>query len=109
MCLDFTPNFGDKELAVTSLQCMISCFIFHGGIVYEKQHDCHPPPTLFLFPQLKIKLKGRHFDTTEAIETESQAVLNTLTEYDLDIYLKNGRSTGNASNAEDYFKGDGGQ
>jgi hypothetical protein len=35
-----------------------------------------------LFPRLKIKLKGRHFDTIEAIEAESQAVLNTLTEHD---------------------------
>jgi hypothetical protein len=31
---------------------------------------------------LKIKLKGRRFDTIEAIEAESQAVLNTLTEHD---------------------------
>jgi hypothetical protein len=36
----------------------------------------------FLFPQLKIKLKDRQFDTIEVIETESQAVLNTLTEHD---------------------------
>jgi hypothetical protein len=34
-----------------------------------------------LFPQLKIKLQGHHFDTTEVIEAESQAVLNTLTEH----------------------------
>jgi hypothetical protein len=31
---------------------------------------------------LKIKLNGRHFDTTEVIEAESQAVLNALTEHD---------------------------
>jgi hypothetical protein len=31
---------------------------------------------------LKIKLKGRHFHTTEVIETESHAALNTLTEKD---------------------------
>jgi hypothetical protein len=31
---------------------------------------------------LKIKLKGRHFDTIEVIEAESQAVLNSLTEHD---------------------------
>jgi hypothetical protein len=30
---------------------------------------------------LKIKLKGRHFDTPEVIEAESQVVLNTLTEH----------------------------
>jgi hypothetical protein len=31
---------------------------------------------------LKIKLEGLHFDTTEVIEAESQAVLNTLIEHD---------------------------
>jgi hypothetical protein len=30
---------------------------------------------------LKIKLEGRHFDTTEVMEAESQAVLNSLTEH----------------------------
>jgi hypothetical protein len=29
-----------------------------------------------------MKLKDRHFDTTEVIEAESQAVVNTLTEHD---------------------------
>jgi hypothetical protein len=51
-----------KELAVASRQSTVSS----------------------LFPRLKIlvKLKGRHFDSTEVIEAESQAVLNTLTEHD---------------------------
>jgi hypothetical protein len=31
---------------------------------------------------LTTKLKGRHFETTEAIEAESQTVPNTLTEQD---------------------------
>jgi hypothetical protein len=35
-----------------------------------------------VFRRLKIKLTGSHFDITEAIEAESQAVLNTLTEHD---------------------------
>jgi hypothetical protein len=45
-----------------------------------------------LFPQLKINLKGHHFDN-EVIEAESQAVLNTLTEhYFPDAFKKNGKS-----------------
>jgi hypothetical protein len=40
------------------------------------------PPYFSLFPRLKVKLKGRHFDKIELIEAESQAVLNTLTEHD---------------------------
>jgi hypothetical protein len=40
------------------------------------------PPYVSLFPRLKIKMKGRHFDTIEVIKEESRAVLNTLTEHD---------------------------
>jgi hypothetical protein len=48
----------------------------------QKQHDCCPHPLFFsLFSQLKIKLKGRHFDTIE-IKAESQTALDTLTEHD---------------------------
>jgi hypothetical protein len=32
-----------------------------------------------MIPRLKMKLKGRHFDTTEMIAAKLQAVLNTLT------------------------------
>jgi hypothetical protein len=46
---------------------------------------------------LKIKLRDRHFDTIEEMETESQAVLNTLTEHDFKDALKNGRSIRNGS------------
>jgi hypothetical protein len=46
------------------------------------------PPYFFLFPRLKIKPKGRHFDTIEMIEAESQAVLNTLTEHDFQDAFK---------------------
>jgi hypothetical protein len=42
-------------------------------------------------------LKDRHFDTNEVKEAESQAVLNTLTEHDLQDASKNGRSTGNGA------------
>jgi hypothetical protein len=44
---------------------------------------------------LKIKLKVRHFDTIEVIETESQTVLNILTEHDFQDAFKNGRSARN--------------
>jgi hypothetical protein len=41
---------------------------------------------------LKIKLNGRHFDITEAIEAESQAALNILTEHDFQDALKTGKA-----------------
>jgi hypothetical protein len=40
-------------------------------------------------------LKGRHFDTTEVMEGELQAVLNNLTEHDFYDAFKNGRSAEN--------------
>jgi hypothetical protein len=39
------------------------------------------PPYSFVFPQLKIKLKGYSFDTIEVIDADSQSLLNTHTEH----------------------------
>jgi hypothetical protein len=36
------------------------------------------PSDFFLFPKIKIKLKGQRFDTVEEIKVETQGVLNTL-------------------------------
>jgi hypothetical protein len=52
---------------------------FHQGIVDQEQHVVPHPPYFSPFPRLKMKLKGRHFYTTEVIQAESQTVLNTLT------------------------------
>jgi hypothetical protein len=35
------------------------------------------PCYVFLFPKIKLKLKGRRFDTVEEIQAESQRVLDT--------------------------------
>jgi len=51
------------------------------------------PSDFFLFPKLKMKLKGRRFQTLEEIKVESQAVLNTLRE----ITSKNASKTGSAA------------
>jgi hypothetical protein len=40
------------------------------------------PCDFFLFPKMKLKLKGRLFDNTEEFQDESQSVLDTLTEKD---------------------------
>jgi hypothetical protein len=49
---------------------------------------------------LKIYLKGRHFDTIEVMEAESQAVLNSLTKHDFQDVFKNGISAGNGAYAK---------
>jgi hypothetical protein len=47
----------------------------------------HPPQSpdlapceFFLFSKIKLKLKGRRFDTIQEIQAESQRVLDTVTE-----------------------------
>jgi hypothetical protein len=53
-----------------------------------------PTHPTFLFLRLKVKVKGRHFDTTEVIEIESQVVLNTLTEHGLKDVFKMAETMG---------------
>jgi hypothetical protein len=69
------------------------------------------PPYFSLLPLFKIKVKGRHFDTTEVLEAESRVVLNALTEHDfLDAFKKwHKRWEGCICSEGDYFEGDGGQ
>jgi hypothetical protein len=74
---DFASNFGDKRTCscITTTHCLT--LTFSPGSFYQKQNVCRS-----LFPRLC------HFDTTEVAETESQAVLNTLTEHDSRMRLK---------------------
>lgn len=78
----------------------------------------HPPysPDLapcdfFLFPKMKLKLKGRRFDTITEIQAETQKVLNTLTEKDFqEAFQKWRRRWDRCLHAGgNYFEGDGGR
>jgi hypothetical protein len=51
-------------------------------IPHSPQSPDLAPCDFFLFPKMKLKLKGRRFDTIEEIQAESQRVLDTLTEKD---------------------------
>jgi hypothetical protein len=91
-----------KELAVASRQRNVSYFLFHQAVnFFYQKHDFRPPhsPYFSLFSRLKIKQKGRHFDTVEVMKAESQAVLNTLTEHDFQGAIKNDRGAGNGAYA----------
>jgi hypothetical protein len=93
-------TLATKELAAASRQRTVSHFPSHHGVSDQTQHDCRPhSPYFSLLPRLKIKLKGRHFDTIEVMEAESQAVLNTLREHDFQDVFKNGRRAGNGEYA----------
>jgi histone-lysine N-methyltransferase SETMAR len=65
----------------------------------------------FLFPKLKLKLKGRRFDTIEEIQSESQTVLDTLTEKDFEEAFQKWRRRWDwCLHAEgNYFESDGGR
>jgi hypothetical protein len=84
MCEDFAANFGDKRT------CCCIASTHHQTLPFSPGNfgpgTTRPPspthPTFLCFPQFKIKPKGRHFDTVDVMEAESQAVLNSLTEHD---------------------------
>jgi hypothetical protein len=42
-------------------------------------------------------MKGRHFNTTELMEAESQMVLNTITEHDFQDAFKKCKKDGNGA------------
>jgi hypothetical protein len=67
------------------------------------------PCDFLIFPKMKFKLKGRGFDTIEEIQTESQRVLNTLTEKDFQkAFQKWRRRLDRCLHAGgNYFEGDG--
>jgi hypothetical protein len=78
-----------------------------------------PPPTIltdlatcyfFLFPKMKLKLKGCRFYTIE-IQAESQTVLNTLTEKGFQEAFQKCRRQWDRSlhTGGNYFDGDGGR
>jgi hypothetical protein len=60
---------------------------------------------------MKIKLKGHYFETIEAIEAKSQAMLDSLTEHDFQDALKTlQKRWERRMRAEgDFFEGNGGQ
>jgi hypothetical protein len=97
-CTDFIPNFTDKGTGccITTthhLTILSSPATFDQSNMTVIPHPLYlpdlAPSNFFLFPRVKIKLKGRHFDIIEVIEAESKVVLNTLTEH----YFQDGSYT----------------
>jgi len=68
------------------------------------------PSDFFLFPKLKLKLKGLRFQTLEEIQAESQAILNMLRENEFQECFKNWQHCWDhcQTSEGDYFEGDAG-
>jgi hypothetical protein len=50
------------------------------AVITHPPYSAHLAPCdFFPFPKMKLKLKGRRFDTIKEIQTESQRVLDTVT------------------------------
>jgi hypothetical protein len=86
---DFAPNFGNKRTGccITITHCLTLPFSPRNFWPRNNLTVILTHPT-FLFPPLKLKLKGHHFDTTEVIKSELQAMLNTPTEHDSQAAFK---------------------
>jgi transposase len=65
----------------------------------------------FLFPKMKLKLKGSRFDAVEEIQAETRRVLDTMTENDYqEPFQKCRRRWDRCLHAGgNYFEGDGGR
>ncbi|PNF14013.1 hypothetical protein B7P43_G03567 [Cryptotermes secundus] len=110
------PNFLSK--VHVDLFFFILTGLFIRRILAKNKMAVVPHPTyspdlapcdFFLFPKMKIKLKGRRFDTVEEIQAETQTVLNTLTKKDFqDAFEKWQKCWDWCMRSQgDYFDGDG--
>jgi hypothetical protein len=75
------PELWRQKIAAASRQLTVSHFLYHQGF-FTKNNMTSPHTLLLSVSSIEDKLKGRHFETNEVIEAESQAMLNTLTERD---------------------------
>jgi len=68
------------------------------------------PRDFYVFPKIKLQLKGRYFISIEEIQAESQQVLNTLTPADIsECFQKWQNHRDHCIQAQGYyFEGDGG-
>jgi len=89
-------------------------FLAHKGIITLLRLPYSPdlaPCNFFLFPKMKLQLKGRRFDRVEEMQRESQNVLGTLREQDFQhAFQQQQRRWDRCVTAQgDYFEGDAAQ
>jgi transposase len=89
-------------------------FLAHNSIITLPHPPYSPdlaPYDFFLFPKMKLQLKGRCFDRLEEIQQESQKVLGTLREQDFQHAFQQWQQCWNrcVDAQGDYFEGDAAQ
>jgi hypothetical protein len=113
MCKDFISNNHDKRIGccIKTMNAPSHTSFFTREFFTKNNMIVVPHPPYFSVSQLKINLKGHHFNTTEVIKAESQAVLNTLTDHNFqDVFKKWQKHWEWYIHAEgDYFEADSGQ
>jgi histone-lysine N-methyltransferase SETMAR len=69
------------------------------------------PCDFFLFPKMKLKLKGQRFESSEEIQAELQDMTKMLTQSDFQQCFLSWKSHWDRciNSEEDYFEGDGGK
>jgi hypothetical protein len=90
VCEDFVPNFGDNKTD----RCIAKTHLIFTREAFTRINMRIVPHPPYDFSVSSIE-DIPHFDTTEVIEPVSQALLNTLTECDLQDAFKNDRSAKN--------------
>ena len=111
-----TPKFVPRLLSVDNVPAhaalLTQWFLTDNNmtVVPHPPYSPDPAPCDFLFPMLKMKLKGQRFRTVEEIQAESQAILNTLQENDFQECFKNWQRRWDRCQASEgeYFEGDAG-
>ena len=108
------------QLAAPWWQCTLSPssrnaeFLAHNSIITLPRPPYSPdltPCDFFLFPKMKLQLKGRRFDKVEEIKRESQNVLGRLREQDFQHAFQQWQRRWDRCVAAqgDYFEGDAAQ
>jgi hypothetical protein len=91
MATCFDPQSGHHQAStITSLKIL-------AVIPHPPYSPDLTPCDFFLFPKIKLKLKGPRFDTIEEIQAESQRVLDSVTEKDFQEAFQNWETAGPVS------------
>ena len=108
---DVAPNFGKNRPGCCTMTMQNKNKNKMAVISHLPYSPDLAPCDFFLFPKMKLKQKGRWFDTIEEIQAKMQRVLDTVIEKDFqEVFKKWRRRWDQCLHAGgNYFEGDGGQ